>query len=170
MSKSERAEPEASRPGMPPEYGILDPAEGKGLLPWNWAKERLSNSRNYWLSTTRPGGGPHVVPVWGTWLDEKFYFSTFARSQKARNLAADPRCVVCTDGADEAVIVEGIAKEVTDPAVSEKFKAAYEQKYQEEIDTAQGVMYAVQPRVAFAFISTAEDFPGSATRWRFPND
>jgi general stress protein 26 len=76
---------------------------------------------------------------------EKFYFNTLARSQKARNLAADPRCVVCTGGVDEAVIVEGIAKEVTDPAVSEKFKAACEQKYQEEIDTAQGVMYAVQP-------------------------
>jgi general stress protein 26 len=101
---------------------------------------------------------------------EKFYFSTFTRSQKARNLEADPRCVVCTDGADEAVIVEGIAKEVTDPAVSEKFEEAYEEKYQEKMDTSQGVLYAVHPRVAFAFISTAEDFPGSATRWRFPND
>ena len=170
MSKSERTEPEVSRPGMPPEYGILDPAEGKGLLPWSWARERLSNSRNYWLSTTRPGGGPHVVPVWGTWLDEKFYFSTFTRSQKARNLAADPRCVVCPEGAHEAVIVEGIAEEVTDPAASRKFEAAYEEKYQEEMDTNQGVLYAVQPRVAFAFISTAEDFPGSATRWRFRND
>ena len=170
MSKLERAEPEGSRPSMPPEYGILDPAKGQGLLPWSWARERLTNSRNYWLSTTQPSGGPHVVPIWGTWLDEQFYFSTFARSQKARNLVADPRCVVCPEGAHEAVIVEGIAKEVTDPAAARKFEEAYEQKYQEEMDSSQGVLYCVQPRVAFAFISTAEEFAGSATRWRFPND
>jgi len=50
------------------------------------------------------------VAVWGLWLDGAFYFSTAARSQKARNLSANPACVVTTESADEAVIVEGVAE------------------------------------------------------------
>jgi len=35
-----------------PGYGTLEPEEGTGLLPWSWAVERLTSSRNYWLATT----------------------------------------------------------------------------------------------------------------------
>jgi len=59
-------EPPASRPQMPG-YGTIGPEEGTGLLPWSWAVERLSRSRNYWLATIRPEGGPHVMPVWAVW-------------------------------------------------------------------------------------------------------
>ena len=38
-----------------PDYGILDAYEGEGLLPWDWAAERLSVSHNYLVATTRPG-------------------------------------------------------------------------------------------------------------------
>jgi hypothetical protein len=44
-----------SRPHMP-DYGILDAYEGEGLLPWDWAAERLSVSHNYMVATTRPDG------------------------------------------------------------------------------------------------------------------
>ena len=56
-------EPRSSRPHMPG-YGTLGPEEGTGLLPWSWAVERLKASRNDWLATVRPEGGPHVMPVW----------------------------------------------------------------------------------------------------------
>ena len=102
---------------MPPEYGILGPKQGKGLLPWNWATGRLAQSRGYWLATTRPDGRPHMAVVWGVWLHGRFYFFTGTDSRKARNLAANPRCVVCPEDTDEAVIVEGVAEEVRDPAV-----------------------------------------------------
>jgi len=37
--------PRASRPYMP-DYGFRGPDEGSGLLPWSWAEERLTESRN----------------------------------------------------------------------------------------------------------------------------
>jgi len=61
------AEPSASRPYMPG-YGLLDAAQGAGLLPWSWAVERLQRSHDYWVATVRPDGRPHVMPVWGVWM------------------------------------------------------------------------------------------------------
>ena len=151
-----------------PGYGISDSAEG--LLPWSWAAERLAGAHNYFVATTRPDGRPHVMPVWGLWLDGAFLFSTGARSRKARNLAANPGCVVCPENAGEAVIVEGIAEEVTDPSLLSQFKDAYFEKYKWDMDTSQGGIYAVSPRVAFAFIESGDDFEGTATRWLFPED
>ena len=82
-----------------PGYGILDANGGRGLLPWAWAVERLTRARNYWIATTCPDGLPHCVPVWGVWLDDDnaFYFSSGTQSRKARNLAANPNCVVCPE-------------------------------------------------------------------------
>jgi PPOX class probable F420-dependent enzyme len=152
-----------------PGYGILNADSGTGLLPWSWAEERLLNARNYWVATTRPDGRPHCMPVWGIWLDGTFYFSTGPRSQKARNLARSPRCVVCPERADEAVILEGVAEEITDPSLLKRFREVYEAKYQWDMDTSAGGIYVVRPLVAFAFRET-NDFLGSATRWHFPSD
>jgi nitroimidazol reductase NimA-like FMN-containing flavoprotein (pyridoxamine 5'-phosphate oxidase superfamily) len=67
-----------------PGYGV---PEGAGSLkPWSWARERLEASRNYWLATVRPDSRPHLIPIWGVWLDGQFYFSTGAESRKAKNL------------------------------------------------------------------------------------
>jgi nitroimidazol reductase NimA-like FMN-containing flavoprotein (pyridoxamine 5'-phosphate oxidase superfamily) len=151
-----------------PGYGIPDSTEG--LLPWSWAVERLSKAHNYFVATTRPGGRPHVMPVWGLWLDPAFYFSTGTTSRKARNLAANPSCVVCPENAGEAVVVEGLAEEVTDPSLLSQFKDAYLEKYRWEMDTSQGGIYAVRPKVAFAFIESGDDFPGTATRWLFTGE
>ena len=96
-----------------PGYGI--PKTKKGLLPWKWAEQRLRKSHNYWITTVKPDGSPHVMVVWGLWLDGAFLFSTGSQSRKARNLAQNPRCVVCTEAAEEAVIVEGIAEIVDVP-------------------------------------------------------
>jgi nitroimidazol reductase NimA-like FMN-containing flavoprotein (pyridoxamine 5'-phosphate oxidase superfamily) len=150
---------------MPGYDEMLD--AGSGLLPWSWAGERLSQAHNYWLATTRPDGRPHAVPVWGIWLDDAFYFSTGTRSRKARNLAANARCVVCPENAAEAVILEGVAEEETDPKVLALFKDAYDRKYDWDMDTSQGGIYAVRARTAFAFIEKADESTGSATRWRF---
>ena len=157
--------PTPSRPHMPGYDEMLD--AGSGLLPWSWAAERLSQAHNYWLATTRPDGRPHAMPVWGLWLDGTFYFSTGTRSRKARNLAANARRVVCPKNAADAVILEGVAEEETDPEVLAQFKDAYFKKYDWDMNTTRGGIYAVRPRVAFAFIENAGESTGSATRWRF---
>ena len=168
-----RAAPRASRPTMP-DYGVLDAQSGQGLLPWSWATERLASARNYWIATARPDGSPHMTPVWGVWFDDTFYFSTGRRSRKARNLAADPRCVVCPEGADEPVILEGTAERVTDPEMLGQVAAAISAKYQwtmvptpdgmRDEHGNEGPVFAVRPHTAFGF---GQDLSGSATRWSF---
>jgi nitroimidazol reductase NimA-like FMN-containing flavoprotein (pyridoxamine 5'-phosphate oxidase superfamily) len=150
-----------------PGYGV--PAGPDGLRSWDWALERLTKSRNYYVATTRPDGRPHVMPVWGVWIDNRLLFSTGNSSTKARNLAANPSCAVATDDPTEALIVEGIAAEETDAEILQRFVAVYKDKYDWEVNASAGGIFAVTPRVAFAFIESPEDFQNSATRWRFPS-
>jgi len=152
-----------------PGYAILPADAGRGLLPWSWAEERLRRARNYWVSTVRADGRPHAMAVWGVWEDGAFFFSTGAKSRKARNLARDPRCVVTTDDAAEAVIVEGRAELVEDAGVLGPVSRRYTAKYAEGYPPDSHV-YRVRPEVAFGFIESETEFAGAATRWRFGED
>ena len=147
-----------------PGYGL--PKTGKGLLPWAWAERRLTGSHNYWLIMVRPDGRPHAMPVWGIWVDGAFYFSSGRESRKARNLALNPRCVVGSERADEAVIVEGVAKKVADEKLLARLARPYHAKYKPwTLDPAMGPIYAVRPRAAFGMYE--KRFVDAATRWRF---
>ena len=161
------SEPAADRPVMPG-YGILPATEGSGLIPWAEAERRLAVSHDYWCATVRPDGAPHVMPVWGVWLDGRLWFSSSLRSRKARNLAADPRCTLATDDALDPVVVEGVAERVTDRNAVEGFRVAVNEKYRSSIepdflDPAVNGSYAVRPARAFAL--NHDDFTGSPTRW-----
>ena len=158
------AGPQTGRPYMPG-YGIR--ADAHGLLPWSWAVERLEKAHNYFVATTRPDGAPHVMPVWGVWLNDKFYFGTAPSTRKARNLAANPRCVVCPENAAEAVIVEGVAELTHDRAVIREVLSLYNPKYSWNAKEDEGPLWVVRPRTVFAFIEDHEDFIGTATRWIF---
>jgi PPOX class probable F420-dependent enzyme len=136
-------------------------------LPWAWAEERLRASRNYFLSTVSAQGRPHCVPVWGVWLEGRFFFSTGRRSRKARNLARSPRCVVCSEDGQEAVVVEGEAEALTEGPLFGRFAEAYQAKYDYRPQPDSDLVFAVRPQVAFGFIASEEEFPATATRWRF---
>jgi PPOX class probable F420-dependent enzyme len=157
--------PEAARPTFPSVYGIREDADG--LLGWDWATERLASARNYWISTTRPDGRPHAMPVWGLWHDDAFYFSTAPTSRKARNLDANPAVVVHLESGDKVVIVEGDAEGVADAALLRRLSEDYTSKYGFEVTfTAEGRgLLAVRPQVAYAWVEA--DFPASATRFSF---
>jgi pyridoxamine 5'-phosphate oxidase-like protein len=156
-------EPPADRPYMPG-YGIsTDPSL---LLPWSYAQRRLTEAHNYWVATTGPDGAPHVAAVWAVYLDGVVCFSTGARSRKARNLAADPRCVVTPEGAAEAVIVRGVARLLPDPSEQrDRIGTAYQTKYGSGFPPGEPV-YAVDPVTVIGM--TEAEFTGRATRWRFP--
>ncbi len=161
--------PRADRPAMPG-YGVLGAGEGTGLLPWSWAEERLRVSRYYWVSTVRPDGRPHASPVWGLWHDGRLWFTCGGRSRKARNLAADPRCSVTTDDAENPVIVDGVAEITRDPAAIARFVEAGNAKYGpsytvEFLDPDVNLTVAVRPERAFGLLH--DDFTGSPTRWTF---
>ena len=161
--------PAADRPLMPG-YGVLPATQGSGLLAWTEAVRRLTVSHDYWVATVRPDGRPHVMPVWGVWLDERLWFSSGLRSRKARNLAGEPRCTVTTDDARNPVVLDGMAERVTDfgriagfvAAVNAKYRAGMTVEFQ---DPAINGTYAVRPVTVIAL--TDGDFTGSPTRWRF---
>ncbi len=161
------AAPAAGRPHMPG-YGIQDASGGRGLLPWSWAVERLERAHNYFVATARPDGAPHLMAVWGVWLDGVFHFSTGGRSRKARNLGADPRCVVSPENAEESVVLEGVAERVTDGGQLGRLLAVYTAKYGSGFpDPAENPVFAVRPEVVFGMIEREAEFAGSATRWTF---
>jgi hypothetical protein len=163
-------QPTADRPVMPG-YGVLPADQGSGLMPWDEAERRLSASHDYWCATVRPDGRPHVMPVWGVWLDGQLWFSSGMRARKARNLAAQPRCTMTTDDARNPVVVDGVARQVTDRAGIAAFVAAVDAKYgggvsMEFLDPALNGTFAVAPERVFAI--SEDDFAGSPTRWTFP--
>jgi len=162
-------EPHASRPYMPG-YGVLGASEGSGLLPWAWAEERLTASRNYWAVTLWPDGRPHAMPVWGVWDSGAFWFSSSGRSRKARNVAADPRCTITTEDAGNPVVMEGTATVITDMGDIERFLSLSNAKYEtgyglDFLDPAVNATIRVRPSWVFGLAS--DDFTGSPTRWRF---
>jgi Pyridoxamine 5'-phosphate oxidase len=160
--------PKTSRPHMPG-YGL--PKGKEGLLPWTWAEQRLKKSHNYWITTVKPNGAPHTMVVWALWMDGRLLFSTGSKSRKSRNLAANSKCVMCTELANEAVIIEGIA-EIANAAARRKMLPPYERKYKfdmggmkDDILAMKEPVYAVRPRVVFGLWE--KHFIGKSTRWRF---
>ncbi len=164
------AEPSASRPHMLG-YGIVGPLEGRGLLPWQWAEERLVGSHDYWLATVRPEGGPHVMPVWGVWAQGAAWFSSSHASRKSRNIAGDPRAVITTDNPLQPVVVEGVVGPVVAEDVIERFTAWVNAKYRTDLSVdffAANACFCLEPRWAFALDEA--DFTGTPTRWVFEGE
>jgi len=168
MTKSDTPfPPEPGRPEMPADYGISPKAEG--LLTWEWVREQMTHSRNYWISTIRPDGRPHAMPVWGVWLDDTLFFGTSRKSRKALNLAANPAVSVTTESGDHAVIIEGVVEEVTDRNLFDRYTAAVAEKYPGMPTAAEPdpntITFSVRKQSVFAF--RERDFPQTATRWRY---
>ena len=158
--------PRSGRPYMPG-YEVMFDKRRKNL-PWTWAVRRLTNSHNYWLVSTWPGGRPHSMPVWGVWLDGSFFFSTGRLSRKSKNLQAAPNCIVCPEDAAEAVILEGVAETSTEPSMFRRFAHAYKKKYDWDMAGTKDPVYRVRPRRAFGFVETPSKTRGNPTRWLFP--
>ena len=164
-SRQATSQPRADRP-FAPGYGIVGAKEGKGLLPWAWIAKKMAGCRTFWLATIHAGQArPHVMPIWGVWLDDAFFFSTGRKSRKGQNLAANPACTITNDDGEEAVIVEGLATEVKDAAALGRIAAAYKKKYKMDPRSMAEPIFRLQPSQIFGFVE--KTFPQSATRWKY---
>ena len=81
----------------------------------------LAASRKLQLATLNPDGTPHLVTMFYVLLDGQIAFWTYRASQKARNLARDPRVTCLVETGEEyfelrGVQVMGTARCVEDPA------------------------------------------------------
>jgi hypothetical protein len=163
-------EPSADRPHVPG-YGI--PVSKEGTLPWSWARERLEQALVYWLATTGPEGAPHLIPIWGAWVGDRWYVEG-GPTRWQRNLRANARLAISVESGDEVVIIEGIAGELVAPAspLSEAILDGYA-KYRDTkgyeasaSNWAEGGLWELRPVRAFAWST----FPQDATRFRFDTD
>src|SRR5512147_600445 len=116
-------EPIVDRPRIPG-YGVPDSSDG--TLPWSWARERLDRALVYWLATTGPDGAPHLVPIWGAWVGDRWYVEG-GPTRWQRNLRANPNLAIHVEFGDEVVVVEGTARELVAPGspLSDAILAGY---------------------------------------------
>lgn len=123
----------------------------------------MAGCHTFWVATIHPANRPHVMPVWGVWVDEAFYFSTGRKSRKGQNLAFNPACTITNDDGEEAVIVEGTAEEAKAAAILERVATAYKKKYKMDPRSMGEPIFRVRPKTVFGFVE--KTFPKSATRW-----
>jgi hypothetical protein len=166
MSEIRAPQPESPKLGYAP--------ENPSLTPWADAEAALIEANTYWLGSVRTDGHPHAMPVWGVWVESRFFFSTSATSRKGQNLAANPGCTVSLSARGLDIVIEGTAAHLTDDATAQIVAGLYAPKYDWPVtvrdaglyskDGEGGPLYAVTPRVIFAFGLTGGF---TATRWRF---
>ncbi|HET7168901.1 MAG TPA: pyridoxamine 5'-phosphate oxidase family protein [Candidatus Limnocylindrales bacterium] len=158
-------EPRADRPHVPG-YGIPDSTDG--LLPWSWADERLGRAKVYWLATAGADAAPHLIPIWGSWMDGR-WFVEGGPTRWQRNLRENAQMAIHIEFGEEVVIVEGRAREHVQPAddLSQRILAGYA-KYRPEYEASaehwtEGGLWELIPVKAFAWSS----FPSDMTRYTF---
>ncbi|HXP21084.1 MAG TPA: pyridoxamine 5'-phosphate oxidase family protein [Streptosporangiaceae bacterium] len=81
----------------------------------------LAESRKVHLATIGQGGMPHLVTMYYVMIDGQITFWTYRASQKAVNLAADPRISCLVESGEQyfdlrGIQVQGVARKIDDPA------------------------------------------------------
>jgi len=94
----------------------------------------LAESITATVVTINPDGTPLPTPVWYLNKGAEIWFRTMRGSQKAKNIARDPRVAVQVETGHKylelvAVIINGSAEEVGDPAAKEWYKLERARKY-----------------------------------------
>ena len=142
-------------------------------IPWRKVDIWLQGYRSIWLSTTRPDGRPHCVPVWYIWLgDEKrVYIVTHYTAVKVRNIAHQPYVVLTAGNADDTIIIEGTAHLVSDTAERERVNQLWMEKYVDPHSGTQATVVdpdARMYRVEISHIMIWEyGVMGTRTDWHF---
>ncbi len=163
--------PRSERPNMPG-YGVTD--DPTGLLPWEWAEQKLVATRNYWLITADTAGRPHSMPVWGVWMpdSQRWGLGCASTARKTRNMRTNGRVVVTNEDTVECVSVEGRAVEVSGAhadALIETWVEKYHDGTWPRNEMAEflraGTTFEVIPERAFGLIERPEEFSTAATRW-----
>jgi Pyridoxamine 5'-phosphate oxidase len=109
---------------------------------------------------------PSAMPVWGVVVEDDLYLETPNVTRRARNLKSNPSVAVHLELGDNVVAIEGVAERIVpEPDLAVAIAAAFAAKYDayrpEPTEWDGGGLYAVVPRVVFAW----RDMP-TATRWR----
>ncbi len=139
----------------------------KRALEWAIVVAALEQAKQYWLATVRPDGQPHVVPVDGIWLDDRWFYGGSPATLHRRNVVANPHAVMHLADPSRAVMVDGNVTLVeVSPDLATRLADASQRKYPEYGDSGIGSYPALQcltPTRVIAWTS----YPTDATRFRF---
>lgn len=149
--------PTASSLRFPPGYGTATTT-----LPWPEVKARLESAPAYWLSTARPDGRPHVVPLDGIWVDDVWWYGGAPDTVHIRTVEANPQAVMHLPDPMQAVIVEGVVRRVSPPdETAQRMADVANEKY---------CHYGLKNDAA-TYVSALGLFPKSVLAWSaFPTD
>ncbi len=166
--------PLVDRPEMPEGYGVKPDG---AFLSWMTVEQRLIESLHYWLSTTGPDGAPHVVPRWGVWLDETFWYDGSPKTRHARNLETNTACALHLESGSETTILYG-RSEPSSPVAGDlatRLSAEFTGKYADLgyapppdawDDEAAGGLRILSPSKGLAW----SHFPEDVTRFTFADN
>ena len=84
-----------------------------------------------WLSTVRPDGTPHLVPIWFSWDGETVLIASKPHARKVANLRANPRVMLALGEPDDDFdvgLLEGVA-EILDVSAADVRPPSHLRKY-----------------------------------------
>lgn len=164
-------EPRRTRPTFPDGYGL--PKTDEGLLDWAEVRDRLVASKHYWLATVRPDGRPHVIPRWGVWVDDHFYYDGAPTTRHARNLEHNSNVSLHLEDGWQAVMLDGRSEPTRADAVglgerlAEAFRKYHDDGYAPTADAWSGEdgggLRVFTPVTGMAWFH----YPKDATRFTF---
>lgn len=94
-------------------------------------EERLRSDEMLWLTTVRPDGRPHSIPVWFLWESATTLIFSKPNTQKIRNLRQSPYVTLALDDTKKGVVIlEGTAELLGQRDASVTLQA-YGEKYRE---------------------------------------
>jgi hypothetical protein len=146
------------------------------VKPWHEARACLESAPKAWLSTVRPDGRAHAMPLMPVWVDDAPVFATRPTSRKAKNLARNHHCVITVSDDTLDLVVEGEVTQVRAESELRRVAAAFMAKYGWEFTVRDGNVYDSglpgSPEYGFYRVTPTRAFGyGSdgltATRWRF---
>jgi F420H(2)-dependent biliverdin reductase len=110
------------------------------------AQEKLAQAANIWFASVRPGGRPHLTPVWFVYDGLQLYVSIDPTSVKNRNLASNPNVSLALEDGSHPLICEGQAVLIPKP-YSAEIVALFQKKYDWDIhaEGQYGQLVAITP-------------------------
>lgn len=81
----------------------------------------LSTEPVIWLSTVRPDGGPHLVPIWFSWDGSDILVASKPGAQKVRNIRSNPTVMLALGQPEDDFdvgLLEGRAELLVAPAAT----------------------------------------------------
>ena len=94
--------------------------------PNSHVEQRLHSEPILWLSSVRPDGRPHLVPVWFLWDAGRILMFSKPDNQKVRNIRTNPNVTVALEALDEGediVVIEGTATLLEDSGLASTLPA-----------------------------------------------